>query len=216
MSMASPPRLGVLVSGRGSNLHAILDAIDRGSLPARIAIVISSKNNVPALQIAEDAGIPWRVIRGADYPARAAEGAAILAELRAAAVDLVVTAGYGRIIDAGVVEAYRWRIINIHPSLLPAFAGSMAPGPQAQALAAGVKIAGCTTHFVTEETDAGPIIMQAAVPVLDEDTVETLAERILREEHIILPASIAAVLAGAVRVVGRRTIQVTEARDARD
>ncbi len=215
MSMVSPPRLGVLVSGRGSNLRAILDAIDRGSLHARVAIVISSKNDVPALQIAEDAGIPWRVIRGAEYSSRAAEGAAIVAELRAAMVDLVVTAGYGRIFDASVVEAYRWRIINIHPSLLPAFAGSMAPGPQAQALAAGVKIAGCTTHFITEETDAGPIIMQAAVPVLDDDTVETLAERILREEHKILPASIAAVLAGTVRVVDRRTIQVTEAKDAR-
>ena len=202
------PRLGVLVSGRGSNLQAILDAIAAGQLAAQVVIVISSKPDVPALAIATAAGIPTAIIQGRSYDSRAAEGQAIIAALQAAAVDLVVTAGYGRIFDACVVEAYRWRIINIHPSLLPAFAGAMAPGPQAAALAAGVKLAGCTTHFVTAETDAGPIIMQAAVRVHDADTVEDLANRILAEEHIILPATIAAVLAGTVRVDGHRTIQV--------
>lgn len=200
------PRLGVLVSGRGTNLAALLGAIERGALPARVALVISSKPAVPALAIAAADGIPTTVIAGRDYPSRAAEGAAIVAALRAASVDLVVTAGYGRIFDPLVVAAYRWRIVNIHPSLLPAFAGSMAPGPQAAALAAGVKIAGCTVHFVTEATDAGPIIAQAAVPVRDDDTVESLAARILAQEHRLLPAAVAAVLAGRVRVDGQRTI----------
>lgn len=209
------PRLGILVSGRGSNLQAILGAIARGDLAAQVVLVISSKPDVDALEIAASHGVPTAIIRGRDYTSRAEEGQAIVAALQAAEVDLVVTAGYGRIFDPCVVAAYRWRIINIHPALLPAFAGSMAPGPQAAALAAGVKIAGCTTHFVTEETDAGPIIMQANVPVLDDDSVETLAARILVEEHRILPATIAAVLAGTVRVEGRRTVRTTEAADAR-
>ena len=202
------PRLGVLVSGRGSNLAAILAAIDRGDLSAHVVIVISSKPDVPALGIAAQAGIPSLVVAPRAYPSRAAEGEAIVAALREAAIDLVITAGYGRIFAPCVTEAFPWKIINIHPSLLPAFAGSMAPGPQAQALAAGVKFAGCTTHFVTDETDAGPIIAQAVVPVLDDDTVETLADRILAAEHRLLPQTIADVLAGRVRVEGRRTIRV--------
>jgi phosphoribosylglycinamide formyltransferase-1 len=204
--MSALPRIGILVSGRGSNLAALIAASERGDLPARIALVISSKPSVPALAIAAAAGIPTLVVAPKSYASRKDEGMAIVAALRAAGVDLVVTAGYGRIFDPCVIEAYRWRIINIHPSLLPAFAGSMAPGPQAAALAAGVKIAGCTTHFVTEDTDAGPIIAQAHVPVLDDDTVATLSARILAEEHRLLPASVAAVLAGEVEIVdGRRT-----------
>lgn len=206
--MPDLPRLGVLVSGRGSNLGALLAASARGDLPAQIALVISSKANAGALQIAAEVGVATQVIAPKQYDSRHAEGLAIVAALQAARIDLVVTAGYARIFDPCVVEAYRWRIINIHPSLLPAFAGSMAPGPQAAALESGVKIAGCTTHFVTEDTDAGPIIDQATVPVLDDDTVETLANRILAEEHRLLPASVAAVLAGAVRVAGRRTVRV--------
>jgi phosphoribosylglycinamide formyltransferase-1 len=208
-------RLGVLVSGRGSNLAALLRACDTGTLPARVALVISSKPNVGALAIAAEANLPMLVIAPKHYASRQAEGEAIVTALRAANVDLVVTAGYARIFDPCVVEAYRWRIINIHPSLLPAFAGSMAPGPQAAALAAGVKFAGCTTHFVTEATDAGPIIDQAVVPVRDDDTVETLANRILAAEHELLPASVAAVLAGRVRVVdGVRTTRVTAGQHA--
>ena len=199
------PRVGVLVSGRGSNLAALLEATNAGTLRAAIALVISSKPNVGALEIAAAAGVPTLVIAPKQFASRADEGRAIIAALQAARVDLVVAAGYARIFDASVVAAYRWRIINIHPSLLPAFAGSMAPGPQAQALEFGVKVAGCTTHFVTEATDAGPIIDQAVVPVLDDDTVETLAARILAEEHRLLPASVAAVLAGTVRVIGNRT-----------
>lgn len=215
MNEASVPQIGVLVSGRGSNLAALLRATESGALPARVALVIASKAEVAALGIAQDAGVPTLVIAGRDYPSRRAEGEAIVAALHAAAVELVVTAGYGRIFDPVVVAAFRWRIINIHPSLLPAFAGTMAPGPQAAALAAGVKIAGCTAHFVTEETDAGPIIAQAAVPVLDDDTVATLADRILVEEHRLLPGAVADVLAGRVRVVGRGTTRVA-ARAARE
>lgn len=212
--MPDLPRLGVLVSGRGSNLGALLATIARGDLPAQVALVISSKPHVGALSIAADAAVPTQVIAPKQFASRHDEGLAIVAALQAAGVDLVVTAGYARIFDPCVVEAYRWRIINIHPSLLPAFAGSMAPGPQAAALEAGVKFAGCTTHFVTEDTDAGPIIDQATVPVLDGDTVASLADRILAAEHRLLPASVAAVLAGAVRVEGRRTVRVTPAEAA--
>ncbi|MGZ3640245.1 MAG: phosphoribosylglycinamide formyltransferase [Ktedonobacterales bacterium] len=198
------PVIGVLVAGRGSNLQAILDAIARGDLRARVGIVISSRANAPALQIAASHGVPTRVIAPRDYASRAEEGAAIVVALRSAGVSLVVLAGYNRIFDPSVVRAFPVRIVNIHPSLLPAFAGGMAPHPQAAALAAGVKITGCTVHFVTEEVDAGPIIVQAAVPVLDDDTVESLSARILAEEHHLLPAAIDQILAGRVRVEGNR------------
>jgi phosphoribosylglycinamide formyltransferase-1 len=203
--MTTAPRISVLVSGRGSNLAALIRAIQAGTLEAHIALVISSKPEVPALTIAAEAGIPTQVVAPRSYASRADEGAAIVAALQAVGAELVVTAGYARIFDPCVVEAFRWRIINIHPSLLPAFAGSMAPGPQAAALAAGVKVTGCTTHFVTEDTDAGPIIDQAVVPVADDDTVESLADRILAAEHQLLPHSVAAVLGGEVMVDGPRT-----------
>ncbi len=212
--MTDAPRIGVLVSGRGTNLAALIDAIRVGSLFARIALVISSKADVPALRIAGEAGIATQVIAPRAFASRAEEGAAIVTALRAVGAEVVVTAGYARIFDACVVEAFRWRIINIHPSLLPAFAGSMAPGPQAAALASGVKFTGCTTHFVTEATDAGPIIDQAVVPVHDDDTVETLADRILAAEHRLLPASVGAVLADQVIIDGPRTRRkLAHARD---
>ena len=189
-------------------LATLIAATENGTLPAQIALVISSKPNVPALEIAANAGIPTQVMRPRDFASRHEEGEAIIAAMRSAQVELLVLAGYARLVDPCVIEAYRWKIINIHPSLLPAFAGSMAPGPQAAALAAGVKFSGCTTHFVTEDTDAGPIIDQAVVPVHDDDTVETLADRILRAEHQLLPASVAAVLAGEVQIIdGRRTVR---------
>jgi phosphoribosylglycinamide formyltransferase-1 len=203
------PQLGVLVSGRGSNLSALIGAIQQEDLPACISLVISSKYNVPALTIATEAGIPTKVISPREYPSRYEEGKAIVSALQEAGVELVITAGYGRLFDLCVIEAYRWRILNIHPSLLPAFGGSMAPGPQAQALEYGVKIAGCTTHFLTEDTDAGPIIAQATVPVYDADTVDTLSARILKEEHKLLPGSVAAVLRGEIKIVGRRTVKQT-------
>ncbi len=200
------PALGVLVSGRGSNLDALLRAIDRGELRARVGLVISSRADAPALEIAAQHGIPARTIVPREFASRAEAGAAIIEALRAAGVDLVVLAGYKPILDACVVQAYPLRIVNIHPSLLPAFAGGMAPRPQTEALETGVKVTGCTVHFVTEEVDAGPIVAQAAVPVLDEDTVETLSARILEQEHRLLPQAIALVLSGRVHVEGRRVI----------
>lgn len=202
------PVIGVLVAGRGSNLQAILDAIAQGDLRARVGIVISSRANVPAVDIAAAHGIPTRVIAPRAYASRAEEGAAIVAALQGANVSLVVLAGYNRIFDPCVVRAFPMRIINIHPSLLPAFAGGMAPRPQADALAAGVKLSGCTVHFVTEEVDAGPIIAQAAVPVLDDDTVERLSARILAEEHRLLPTAIGQILAGDVHIEGKRVFIV--------
>lgn len=217
--MRDLPRIGVLVSGRGSNLAALIGAIERGELRARIALVISSKPDVPALAIASTASIPALVVRPKDFSSRRAEGEAIVAAMQDAGVELLVLAGYARLFDPCVIEAFRWRIVNIHPSLLPAFAGSMAPGPQAAALAAGVKIAGCTTHFVTEATDAGPIIYQEDVPVLDDDTVETLSARILAAEHRLLPRTVAHVLAGEIQIIdGQRTVRrpAPERSHARD
>jgi phosphoribosylglycinamide formyltransferase-1 len=200
------PSVGVLVSGRGSNLGAIFTAIQQGRLHARIGIVISSRLDAPALEIANAHHVPVQVISPSTYASRAAAGLAILAALRDAAVELVVLAGYRPILDSCVVNAYPMRIINIHPSLLPAFAGGMAPRPQADALAAGVKISGCTAHFVTEAVDEGPIIAQASVPVYDDDTVEGLSARILEMEHQMLPRVVEDVLYGTVRIEGRRVL----------
>jgi phosphoribosylglycinamide formyltransferase 1 len=198
------PSVGILVSGRGSNLGAILAAIQQDRLHARIGIVISSRTDAPALEIARAHHVPVQVILPPAYPSRAAAGLAILAALQDAGADLVVLAGYKPILDSCVVNAYSMRIINIHPSLLPAFAGGMAPRPQADALAAGVKISGCTAHFVTEAVDEGPIIAQASVPVYDDDTVEELSARILEMEHQVLPRVIEDVLYGTVHIEGRR------------
>lgn len=200
------PVIGVLVSGRGSNLRAIFEAIERGELWARVGVVIASKADVPALDVAAERGVPVRVIAPRQYESRAAEGAAIVEALREAGVALVVLAGYARIFDPCVVRAFPYRILNIHPSLLPAFAGGMAPRPQREALEAGVKVSGCTVHYVTEEVDAGPIVTQATVPVLDDDTVETLAARILEQEHKLLPAAIGLALSGRTRIEGRRVV----------
>lgn len=206
---SATPVLGVLVSGRGSNLRAIFEAIERGELRARVGIVLSSKVNVPALALAAERGVPARVIAPRQYESRAAEGAAIVAALREAGAEWVVLAGYARIFDPCVVRAYPYRILNIHPSLLPAFAGGMAPRPQREALESGAKVSGCTVHYVTEAVDAGPIIAQATVPVLDDDTVETLSARILEQEHKLLPAAIALVLTGTLWLDGRRVIHRT-------
>ena len=205
------PILGVLVSGRGSNLEAIFSAIERGELRASVGIVISSRADAPALDKAAARGVPTYVIAPKDYASRAEEGAAIVAALRAARVDIVVLAGYARIFDPCVVRAYPYRILNIHPSLLPAFAGGMAPRPQRDALEAGVKISGCTVHFVTEDVDAGPILAQVAVPVLDDDTVDTLSARILEQEHRLLPRAIALALSGRLRIDGKRVMSNAEA-----
>jgi phosphoribosylglycinamide formyltransferase-1 len=197
-------RVGVLVSGRGTNLQAIIDAIERGELDARIVLVISNHRHAPALARAAAHGIPALAITFREYGSRREQQLAMLREFQARGAELIVTAGFDKILIPEFVQAYAGRIINIHPSLLPAFAGGMAPRPQAEALAAGVKIAGCTVHFVTADVDAGPIILQAAVPVEEDDTIETLAARILEQEHRILPRAIQLFAEGRLRIEGKR------------
>lgn len=199
------PALAVLVSGRGSNLDAIFRAIERGDLHARVALVISSRTDAPALDIARQHGAETRVITPKSFASRAEAGAAIIAALQEARVEAVALAGYKPILDVSVINAYPDRILNVHPSLLPAFAGGMAPKPQTDALAAGVKVSGCTVHIVTADVDAGPIVAQAAVPVLDDDTVESLSARILAEEHRALPMALEWLLSGRLRVGQGRT-----------
>lgn len=207
MSSEQPkvPAIAVMVSGRGSNLDAIFRAIERGDLHARVTLVISSRADAPALDIARQHGAEVRVISPKSFASRAEAGAAIVAALQDAQVHAVALAGYKPILDASVIAAYPNHILNVHPSLLPAFAGGMAPKPQTDALAAGVKVSGCTVHIVTTDVDAGPIVAQAAVPVLDDDTVESLSARILVEEHRILPMALEWLLSGRLRVGGGHT-----------
>jgi phosphoribosylglycinamide formyltransferase-1 len=195
-------RLGVLISGRGSNFEAIADRIATGRLNAEIAIVISNRAEAPGLTIARSRGLRHAVIasRGED---RESYDRKLIAELERARVDLVCLAGFMRMLSATFVNAFPMRILNIHPSLLPAFPGLEA---QRQAIEHGVKISGCTVHFVDERLDAGPIITQAGVPVLDTDTPETLAARILVEEHRIYSEAIATVSSGAYEIHGRRVV----------
>ena len=195
-------RLGILISGRGSNFEAIAGNLGRGVLDAEIAVVIANRVEAPGLEIARRLGFPAVCLpsRGLD---REVYDRTVLAELERRQVELVCLAGYMRLLSAGFIRRFPNRILNIHPSLLPSFPGLDA---QHQALAHGVKISGCTVHFVDEDLDAGPIILQAAVPVEDDDNVETLSARILREEHRIYSEAIAIVLRGAYRIDGRRVI----------
>lgn len=197
-------RLGVLISGRGSNLQAILDAIAAGRLDATVALVISNRRDAAGLARAEAAGVPTLVLEHRSFANRQAFDAALVEALKAARVDLVCLAGFMRLLSRTFVDAFPNAVINVHPSLLPAFPGVDA---QAQAWVHGVKVAGCTVHMVTEDLDAGPIIRQATVPVLDDDTAETLSARILGEEHRIYPQAIALVLAGGWRIEGRRFVR---------
>jgi phosphoribosylglycinamide formyltransferase 1 len=193
-------RLGILISGRGSNFEAIANAIAQRKLDAEIAIVISNRANAPGLEIARSRGIPMRVIASAGMD-REAYDKLLIEELRTHEVDLVCLAGFMRLLSVTLVRAFPDRVLNIHPSLLPAFTGLDAAR---QALDYGVKIAGCTVHFVDEYLDSGPIIIQAAVPVLDEDTVDSLSARILAQEHLIYPKAIGYIVEGRVTVEGRR------------
>lgn len=187
MAVATALRIAVLISGRGSNLQALIDAINDGRLDAEIVVVICNHTNAPGMQRARAAGIASYVFARRDYESRAAQHEAMLDCAQRHGAELIVLGGFDRILSRAWVEAYPNRIINIHPSLLPAFAGGMNPQPQRDALEAGVKIAGCTVHIAIDEVDAGPIIAQAAVPVLTGDTVEILANRILAQEHRLLP-----------------------------
>jgi phosphoribosylglycinamide formyltransferase 1 len=193
-------RLGILISGRGSNFEAIANNIARGKLDAEIAIVISNRANAPGLDIARERGIPQRVIASAGME-REAYDKLLIEELRTHNVDLVCLAGFMRLLSANVIRAFPNRVLNIHPSLLPAFAGL---DSQRQALEYGVRITGCTVHFVDEFLDSGPIVIQSAVPVLDGDTVESLSTRILAQEHLIYSKAIGYVVDGRVTVNGRR------------
>jgi phosphoribosylglycinamide formyltransferase-1 len=198
-------RLGILLSGRGSNFLAINNAICEGRLPdAEITVVISNLIDAPGLQAARDLGLSCFAIPSAGRK-RAEHDAAVIDLLQQHEVDLVCLAGYMRIISPEFVRAFPNRIVNIHPSLLPAFPGLDA---QSQALEFGVKVAGCTVHFVDEQMDHGAIILQRTVPVLDEDTDDTLSARILEQEHITYPEAIARVLSGSHHLEGRRYIQI--------
>jgi phosphoribosylglycinamide formyltransferase 1 len=199
-------KIGVLISGRGSNLQAIIDAVAERRLDARIGVVISNRAEASGLERATRAGIATVVLSHRAYPTREEYDAALIGELRRRDVSLVCLAGFMRLLSAAFVEAFPNAILNVHPSLLPAFPGVDA---QRQALAHGVKVTGATVHLVTPELDAGPIVVQAPVPVLDDDTVETLAARILVEEHRIYPQAIATVLAVGWRIEGRRFVSAS-------
>ena len=189
----------MLISGRGSNLQALIDAIASGQLKAQISCVISDRSDAQGLQRARQAGIPTVTVERESGEDAASFGRRIQAALDAQPVDLVVLAGFMRILDDAVVEAYRGRMINIHPSLLPRFRGIRA---NEQALAAGVQVHGTSVHFVIPELDAGAVIVQAAVPVLADDDVATLADRVLSREHLILPLAAQWVLSGRCQLRG--------------
>jgi len=198
-----PHRIGVLLSGRGSNFEALADSIAAGRIPgAEIAIVISNRENAPGLERAAARGIATKVIPSKGV-AREAYDAMVVAELRAAKVELVCLAGFMRLLSPYFVAAFPQRILNIHPSLLPSFPGLEA---QRQALEYGVKFSGCTVHLVDENLDAGPILAQAIVAVRDDDTDETLSARILAEEHRIYTEAVRLVLSGRYKIEGRRVI----------
>jgi phosphoribosylglycinamide formyltransferase 1 len=195
-------RIGILLSGRGSNFEAIADHVAAGRLEAEIAVVISNRPAARGLEIARERGLPALSIPSKDVP-REEYDQLLAAELKSRRVDLVCLAGFMRLVSAEFCHAFPTRILNIHPSLLPAFPGLDA---QKQALEHGVKISGCTVHFVDPQLDAGPIVLQAAVPVLENDSVESLSARILTEEHRIYSEAIALVLAGRSRIEGRRVV----------
>lgn len=190
-----PLRLGVLASGRGSNFAAILDAIDARQCPAEVAILVSDRSDAQALVRAEAHGIPTAVVAPAGYRERERYDLAVVERLRAAGVQLVVLAGYMRIVTPAFLAAFPGRVINIHPALLPAFPGLHA---QRQAVEYGVKVSGCTVHFVDEGVDSGPIILQRAVEVRDDDTEDSLAARILVEEHKLYPEAIRRIALGEI------------------
>jgi phosphoribosylglycinamide formyltransferase-1 len=201
-------RLGVLISGRGSNLQALIDATLNGSLDAAVVVVISNRADAAGLERARRSGIDAIVMDHRGWDSRDDYDAAILHELRERGVGLVCLAGYMRLIGRVLLDAFPNGILNIHPSLLPAFPGMNA---QHQAIEHGVKVSGVTVHFVTSELDGGPIILQRTVPVLDDDTRDALADRILAMEHRAYPEAVRIVLNGGWRIDGRRFIRPADA-----
>ena len=196
-------KVGVLISGSGTNLQALIDDCACPDAESEIVLVVSNRADAFGLVRAERAGLPHRVIDHRGYESRAAFEHALTEALGASGVELVCLAGFMRVLTAAFVERWRDRLINIHPSLLPAFKGL---DTHARAIAAGVRLAGCTVHFVRPEVDSGPIIVQAAVPVLPDDTAETLAARVLREEHRCLPLAVRLIAQGRVSVADERCV----------
>jgi phosphoribosylglycinamide formyltransferase-1 len=196
-------RLAILLSGRGSNFGAIHAAIARGELDAEIVAVISNRPNAPGIDRARALGLPAQVIDHRAFDSRAAHEAEVLCILDNALPDIIALAGYMRLLSSAFIAAYPMKIVNIHPSLLPSFPGVDA---QKQAVAHGVKVSGCTVHFVDENLDAGPIIVQRTVPVLDDDNASSLAERILDQEHVAYVEALRKLAGGRYRVVGRRVV----------
>ena len=199
--MRLPLAVAVLASGRGSNLQAILDACARPEFPARVAVVLSDRERAHALQRAATHGVPARFLNPKDHADREAYDAALAAAIEAHDVGLVCLAGFMRVLGSAFVRRFPGRIMNVHPSLLPAFPGLAA---QRQALEYGVRVTGATVHFVDEGVDTGPIILQAGVPVQPEDTEESLSSRILREEHRLYPQAIRLFAEGRLSLAGRR------------
>ncbi|MGE4219294.1 MAG: phosphoribosylglycinamide formyltransferase [Alphaproteobacteria bacterium] len=199
--MAEKMKVGVLISGRGSNLQALLDAAANPGYPARIARVVSNVPDAAGLQRAAAAGVQTAVVNHRDYPSRAAFDDALNRDLRDAGIELVCLAGFMRLLTAEFVESWGDRIINIHPSLLPSFKGVHA---HRDAIAAGARFSGCTVHFVRPEMDSGPIILQAAVPVGPDDDEARLAARVLEQEHAIYPLAVRLIAEGRIAVDGAR------------
>jgi phosphoribosylglycinamide formyltransferase 1 len=200
--MTTLKKLGILLSGRGSNFEAIADSVQAGKLPAEIAVVISNRADAPGLESAKRRGLRTVLIPSKGR-VREEHDREVMAALRAAKVDLICLAGYMRLLSPEFVRAFPDRILNIHPSLLPAFPGLDA---QKQAIEHGAKVSGCTVHFVDEHLDHGPIILQRTVPVLDGDDEHSLAARILEQEHIAYTEALRRLIAGEVEVAGRRVV----------
>ena len=199
--MADLLKLGVLISGSGSNLQSIIDNIEKGSLKAVIKIVISNKPDAFGITRAKKHGIPFVVLKNGDFKSKEDFDSELIKILKDNSVDLIVLAGFMRIISPAFLKAFEQKIMNIHPALLPSFPGLHG---QRQAFDYGVKFSGCTVHFVDEGVDTGPIIIQSVVPVLDDDTEETLAARILKEEHKIYPQAIQFFANGKIEIIGRK------------
>lgn len=205
--------VAVLISGRGSNMMAIVEASTADDYPVRVAAVISNRPDAAGLTWANDRDIPTAVVDHKDFDTREEFEAELHKVLQASGADLVACAGFMRILTEGIVQKWEGRMINIHPSLLPSFRGLHT---HAKAIEAGVRIAGCTVHYVTSDLDGGPIIAQAAVPVRSDDTAEALAERILRAEHVLYPATLKMVAAGYAPIVnGRVALRADVMEDAR-
>lgn len=200
-----PVRIGVLASGGGSNMQAVMDAINAGTINARIVLVISDKAEAYALERARTAGIETAVISPKSYASREAFSQALANRLQAAEIGLVLLAGFMRVITRELIEPFAGRMINIHPALIPSFCGHGFYGHHVHeaVLQYGVKVSGCTVHFVEVDVDAGPIIVQRAVPVLENDTPDTLAARVLVEEHQALPEAVRLFCAGRLKIEGR-------------